>query len=276
MNTGVTPGQSRHARTLVFLHDAWLGPASWETFAGYFAGRGYDSLAPEWPIAHADEAARGRRNTTSQITAIVDSYDDMIRAMSSPPVIVGHGMGGLFTQLLLDRGVGAAGVAISPVPPTGTPGAGVVALRWGARALIRNPRRSSTPALTFWQFNRAFTNTWPADAARAAYERYSAPAHEQVIIDRVLARLRWRRSSALFNYSYDDRAPLLIIAAEHDALVPPSVVAQNCERYSSMAETDFAQFPGRSHLVMLERGWHEIADYVSGWLMRRSVLPSAI
>ena len=43
-----------------------------------------------------------------------------------------------------------------------------------------------------------------------------------------------------------------------------------------MAETDFAEFPGRSHLVMLERGFQEIADYVSGWLMRRSVLPSAV
>ena len=64
--------------------------------------------------------------------------------------------------------------------------------------------------------------------------------------------------------------------AEHDALVPPSVVARNCQRYSSLAETDFAEFPGRSHLVMLERGWQEIADYVSGWLMRQSVLPSVI
>jgi pimeloyl-ACP methyl ester carboxylesterase len=273
METGVTPGQSRLAGTLVFLHDAWLGPSSWETFAGYFTGRGYDTLAPEWPVSHADGAARGNRNTTSSITDIVDSYDDMIRAMSNPPVIVGHGFGGLFTQLLLDRGVGAAGVAISPVPPTGTPGAGVVALRWGARALIRNPRRRSTATLTFRQFNQAFTNTWPADAARAAYERYSAPTPEQVIIDRALARLRWRRASA-FTYSYDDRAPLLIIAAENDALVPPSVVARNCQRYSSLAETDFADFPGRSHLVMLEHGWQEIADYVSGWLMRRSVLPS--
>jgi pimeloyl-ACP methyl ester carboxylesterase len=196
-------------------------------------------------------------------------------ARSSPSVIVGHGIGGLFTQLLLDRGVGAAGVAISPVPPTGIPGAGVVALRWGARTLIRNHRRHSPTALTFRQFNRAFTNTWPADAACAAYERYSAPAPEQVIIDRMLARLRWRRASA-FYYSYDDRAPLLIIAAEYDALVPPSVVARNYQWYSSLAETDFAEFPGRSHLVMLERGWQEIADYVSGWLMRRSVLPSAI
>jgi pimeloyl-ACP methyl ester carboxylesterase len=194
-----------------------------------------------WPLSGRRLMRTGRRGAvatqTSQITAIVDSYDDIIRAMSSPPV---------------------------------------VALRWGARALISNPRRRSTTALTFRQFNRAFTNTWPADAARAAYERYSAPADEQVIIDRMLGRLPWRRASA-FTYSYDDRAPLLIIAAEHDALVPPSVVARNCQRYySSLAETDFASFPGRSHLAMLERGWQEIADYVSGWLMRRPALPSAI
>ncbi|MGH3418634.1 MAG: hypothetical protein ACRDOD_03430 [Streptosporangiaceae bacterium] len=120
---------------------------------------------------------------------------------------------------------------------------GHVALRWGARGLIRNPRHRGMAALTFRQFNRVFTNTWPADAARAAYERYSAPAPEQVITDRVLARVRWRDPSGLFSYSYDDRAPLLIIAAEHDALVPPSVAARNYQRYSSMAETDFPNFP---------------------------------
>jgi len=36
--------------------------------------------------------------------------------LESPPIIIGYGLGGLVTQILLDRGWGAAGVAIASAP----------------------------------------------------------------------------------------------------------------------------------------------------------------
>ena len=45
------------------------------------------------------------------ITEIVDHYDGIIRGLEAPPIIMGHSFGGAFTQLLLHRGLGAAGVA---------------------------------------------------------------------------------------------------------------------------------------------------------------------
>jgi hypothetical protein len=48
------------------------------------------------------------------VTEIVDHYDTIIRKLDQPPIIMGHSFGGLFTQILLDRGLGAAGVAIDP------------------------------------------------------------------------------------------------------------------------------------------------------------------
>jgi predicted alpha/beta hydrolase len=51
---------------------------------------------------HAASLAKGRAITTKQI----------IRGLDRPPIIIGHSFGGLFTQLLLDCGLGAAGVAI--------------------------------------------------------------------------------------------------------------------------------------------------------------------
>jgi pimeloyl-ACP methyl ester carboxylesterase len=269
-------GRPQRRPTVLFIHDAWLRPSSWENFVGYFSSRGYESLSLEWPASATATSPAGnghRHRRTSQITGIVDGYDEMIREMSNPPVIIGHGFGGLFTQLLLNRGAGAAGVVISPVPPSGTREAGLVSLRWGARALASSLYRRNATSLTFQQFKGAFANTWPAEAARAAYERYSVPVAGQLIIDRLLA-WRWH-PSRLVNYYYDERAPLLMIAAKKDNMVPPSAVAENCRRYSSLAETDFAQFPGRSHLVMLERGWEEVADYIDGWLMRHLTRPLA-
>lgn len=54
------------------------------------------------------------------VTEIVDHYDHLIRGLEQPPIIIGHSFGGLVTQILLDRGLGAAGVAIAPTPVKGT------------------------------------------------------------------------------------------------------------------------------------------------------------
>ena len=44
------------------------------------------------------------------IEEIVDHYDAIISELSTPPIIMGHSFGGAFTEMLLDRGLGAAGV----------------------------------------------------------------------------------------------------------------------------------------------------------------------
>ena len=39
--------------------------------------------------------------------------------MDRPPIIMGHSAGGVFTQILLDHGFGACGVAINSAPTEG-------------------------------------------------------------------------------------------------------------------------------------------------------------
>jgi non-heme chloroperoxidase len=53
------------------------------------------------------------------ILAIVDNYEKIIKRLSEPPITIGHSFGGLFVQLLLNRGLGKAGVGISPAQPSG-------------------------------------------------------------------------------------------------------------------------------------------------------------
>src|SRR4030095_812056 len=45
---------------------------------------------------------------------IVDHYETLIRKLDQAPVLIGHSFGGLIVELLLDRGLGRAGVALSP------------------------------------------------------------------------------------------------------------------------------------------------------------------
>src|SRR5258708_7495342 len=108
---------------IVFVHGAWMTPLCWDKFTGFFEAKGYTCLAPAWPYIDKpiDEL---RKNPPPQlaglgITEIVDHYAKIIQGQAEPPILIGHSFGGLFVQMLLDSGLGAAGVAIDPAPPKG-------------------------------------------------------------------------------------------------------------------------------------------------------------
>ena len=107
---------------MILIHGAWLSARSWENYADYFSKRGFAVSAPEWPRKHGDvdqirESAE--ESAGLGVQEIVDHYEALIRASDQPPALIGHSYGGLFVELLLDRGLGRAGVAMSPAPPKG-------------------------------------------------------------------------------------------------------------------------------------------------------------
>ncbi len=95
------------SRTVVFIHGAWVTPKCWESFDGFFRDRGFATLAPAWPGKERSiEAIRSDPSALAGlgIAEIVDHYERIIRALPEPPILVGHSFGGLFVQILLDRG----------------------------------------------------------------------------------------------------------------------------------------------------------------------------
>src|SRR4051812_37390427 len=107
---------------VVVIHGAWLSARSWDDFAGFFEARGYAVSAPEWPRKRGDvEQLREDADELAGLglKEIVDHYDAVIRELDQPPVLIGHSFGGLIVELLLDRGLGRAGVALSPAAPKG-------------------------------------------------------------------------------------------------------------------------------------------------------------
>src|SRR4051794_945077 len=110
---------STTGETIVLIHGLWMTPRSWEKGIERFEGRGHRALAPSWPGLEGEvEAVRDDPSALKGlgVTEITDHYDRIIRGLDRPPIIIGHSFGGLITQLLLDRGLGAAGVAIGTAP----------------------------------------------------------------------------------------------------------------------------------------------------------------
>ena len=50
---------------------------------------------------------------------IVEHLEAVVGGLDTPPILIGHSAGGVFTQILLDHGFGAAGVAINSAPTEG-------------------------------------------------------------------------------------------------------------------------------------------------------------
>ena len=125
MNRGEALGQTvaPTGQTVVFVHGGWVTPACWDPFVSFFEARGSRCLAPAWPGKERSvESIRADPSPLAGlgIAEIVDHYERIIRSLDEPPILIGHSFGGLFVQLLLDRGLGAAGVAIDSAPPKGS------------------------------------------------------------------------------------------------------------------------------------------------------------
>jgi hypothetical protein len=80
---------------------------------------------------------------------------------------MGHSFGGLITELLLDRGLGAAGVAISPAPVKGVLRLPPGQLRATFPVLSNPANRKRTVERTPKQFHYTFTNTLAQGEAKA-------------------------------------------------------------------------------------------------------------
>lgn len=254
--------------TIVLIHGLWMASLSWEHWVERYSAHGYQVLAPAWPGMDGDiEALRADPASVAQlgVTEIVDQYDALIRGLERPPIIMGHSFGGLFTQILLDRGLGAAGVAIDSAPVKGILLLPFSTLRVGFPALSNpaNFHRAST--LTPEQFHYAFTNTLSEEESQQVYERYAVPGPDHLLFQASLANFNSHAATTV-NFHNDDRAPLLLIAGGQDHVAPASVTEANFKLYrQSKAVTDYKEFPERPHFTIGAPGWEEVADYALDW-----------
>lgn len=255
--------------TIVLVHGLWLTPRSWEGWIDRYQKAGYNVIAPSWPGLEGEvEAIRKDPSALKglKLKTVVDHYDRIIRKLDAQPIIMGHSFGGLIVQMLVDRGLGSAGILIDSAQTAGVPVLPLATIR-ATLPILGNPfSYHATTSLSPKQFNFAFTNELDAVESKKVYDRYQIPAANTILWDAALALLNPNGSSKV-DYRKSNRAPLLFIAGSNDHLVPPAINKANLRKYvrNSTAVTDYREFPNRTHHTVGQKGWEEVADMAIQW-----------
>ena len=267
-----TASDQPQAETIVLIHGMWMTPLSWEHWVNHYTDRGHRVLAPAWPGLDK-EPEELRRDPSPlrglSIRDIVDHYDKIIRGLDRPPIIIGHSFGGLFTQLLLDRGLGAAGVALGTGAPKGVLKLPYSTLR-AAWPALRNPANlnKETP-LTPKQFHWCFTNSLSREESDAVYERYYIPGSARPFFQAGLANFNPKAVTKV-DYQNPARPPLLLVTGAEDRICPPSVNKANFKKQRKAPSfTEHRELGGRCHFPGQD-GWEEVADFALSWTTEHS------
>ena len=259
---------SQQPHPVVLIHGLWMTSRSWEDWTSRYTRQGYRVIARSWPGMDIDIDELRRDPSpiaTLGITEIVEHYEQIIRSLDRAPFIIGHSFGGLITQILLDRGLGAAGVAIAPAPVKGILFLPFSTLKVSFPALSNPANNHRAVPLTPEQFHYAFTNNLSEEESLAVFNRYAVPGPDHVLFQAAFANFNPHAATAV-DFHNNDRAPLLLISGGNDHVSPASVVEANFKLYRhSTAVTEYKDFPGRTHYTLGQDGWEQVADYALSW-----------
>jgi len=257
---------------VVFIHGLWLLPSSWANWADFFKQAGYASLTPDWPDdPETVEEARANPDVLAKKTLkqVADHTADVIGALDKKPAVMGHSTGGLLAQLVADRGLSAATVAIDPGPFRGVLPLPLSSIR-ASLPVLKNPlNRGRAIALTFDQFKYGWANAFGDDEeARQLYETYHVAAPGSALMQMANANLN-PFSEAKLDVRNPDRGPLLIIDGEKDHTVPWAIANASYKRQRhNEAVTEIKKIPNRGHSLTIDSGWREVAQVALDFVKR--------
>lgn len=258
-------------KTVLFIHGNFVNYQCWDQWVARYEAKGYKCIAIPYPGRERNVAALRRAHPDPELGAItidevINYHVQIINDLDKKPIIIGHAFGGLLAQLMLNRGLAAAAIAINSVPPQGIRTLKFSSLR--STFPVFNPLNSAYEPfmMPFEQFQYAFVNCMSLDEQLQAYE-------DSIVPESLLLVRGGLSSKARVNFA-KMHAPLLMIAGEIDNITPASLNKTNFKRYQAAPESiaDFKEFPGRNHYnIIAGRGWEEVADYTLDWTIRQGV-----
>jgi len=254
-----------NSKTILFITGAFVTHKVWDAWITWFTANGYTCIAPPWP--HKNDTAAQLRNRQPndtdlaglRLSDLIAHYEAIAAGLPEKPIAIGHSLGGLIAQILVNRDLVNSGVAIHSVPPKGVFSFEWQFLKsiWGPLGYLSSTKKTHLMTLKEWQY--AFTNDMDPQEQTLSYETYCIPESKLVTRDALSDAAR-----VDFNKLH---APLLFITGTNDHITPNSLNYENYIKYNKdHSITDYKEFKGRNHFVLNQPTWQEEAEYILSWL----------
>lgn len=253
------------SKTILFITGAFVSHTCWDEWRAYFESKGYKTFAPPWP--YKDASPQELRNRQPNDTALaklttvelIDHYASFAKSLAEKPIIMGHSFGGLITQVLVNRDLAAAGVAIHSAPPKGVFPYEFSFLKAGWKVLGLFSSMDKTYLMSFKDWQYAFVNGMPLDQQRAAYEKFTIPESKTAA--------RGALTDATKVDYNKPHVPLLFTSGNTDHIMPAHLNYRNFQKYKKNGSVlEYKEFPGRNHFVLGLPVWKEDAEYILDWI----------
>lgn len=256
---------------IVLIHGLWITRTSWAPWVERYRQQGHDAVAQPWPEMErsVDELRRDSSGITGlTVERVLDHFSALVSAMPQPPLLIGHSFGGALVQLLLDRGLGRAGVALCSAGVRGVYGIRLSQLKVMGPILANPANRKRAIPVTVEGFHAGAANALTAEQAAVAHAEHIVPAPGRLVFG--MAAMNLPRSPFAVDLHKRGRAPLLFVAGSADRMAPPSFVRENARKQAKAgAVTGYIEYPGRSHFIG-QPGWEVVADEVLKWARQPS------
>ncbi len=248
---------------LLMIHGGFCGGWYFDALGEYFATCGWTCHAPDLPY-HDARAADGDPDPRLAACGIADytaAMAEAIAGLESPPVVIGHSLGGLVAQQLAARGLARAAILLAPAAPWGIPPATSAEVEAVLGLMAAGPFWTTSLKPVFEVAAGNSIDRLPPDEQAAVFARFSAESG-RALFETMFWPYDLTRASAVDETAV--RCPLLCIAGGADKVISAATVERVARKYGAIA--DFVEFPGFGHWLIGEPGWQAIADHCQHWL----------
>jgi len=246
------------------IHGLFVNNLTWKPWVTYLESKGFTVHTPSNP-AHEGQPLSLRSNIAKNLTKTglrdaVDNVIGLINTLPEKPIVIGHSLGGLIVQKLVELDKVVAGVCLNGAPPKN-----IIAPFSTVKIVfpVVNPLKGNSAFLGSKEwYHRAFFNNYTKAQSDELYEQFAVPESRKIARDTLLT------SFANINFK-QTHSPLLFTAGGHDNIFSPSLIKRIANSYKDKSGiSDFKEFEDKSHFIAGEEGWEDVVNYILNWVER--------
>ncbi|MFT3715078.1 MAG: alpha/beta hydrolase [Gordonia sp. (in: high G+C Gram-positive bacteria)] len=253
------------AQDVLLIHGTWSNAKAWDEFGPELTARGFTVHAPDLPEhgdAHdIDVQACAQRVAKLGLRDYVDFLKGLVEKMDTPPLIVGHSLGGLIAQLLAQEVPNRGQILIGTAPAAGIFAQYPTTTKVWSRYTLTWLRSKPMFPISKKPWNEYIVNSLPRDKADEMYTQLCA---ESGTVYRQMAFYFTDRTHAATVHFDTITTPVLLLAGELDKCCVPPMIKATAKKYGDRAT--YREVAGSCHQMTVAPNLPKTMDFVDEWL----------